>query len=233
MNFLPGAWDSQERRLCGPTDAMGKGQNEEAELDASNAAERRTLAWVLGINFSQVLVAGTVGVLADSTGLLGAALDNLADAGVYVVSLYAVGRTVVAKSRAARLSGVLLIILALGLLAEVVRRFFAGAEPIGLAMIITAVANAATNLLCLRLLRSHRERGVHLKASWIFTTNDMFANAGIVLSGIAVMLFRSPLPDLLIGLVVVGIVLKGGWDILREARAARRSTDLASEEENP
>jgi Co/Zn/Cd efflux system component len=149
-------------------------------------------------------------------------LDNLADAGVYVVSIYAVGRTVAAKARVARLSGVLLIILGLALLVEVLRRFFVGAESIGSAMIVTAIANAATNLLCLRLLRAHRDQGVHLKASWIFTTNDMLANAGIVVSGAAVMIFRSPLPDLIIGLVVVGIVLKGGWDILKEAREAQR-----------
>lgn len=85
-------------------------------------------------------------------------------------------------------------------------------------MIVTAAANAATNLLCLRRLRAHREQGVHLKASWIFTTNDMLANAGIVVSGAAVMLFDSSLPDLTVGLVVAGIVLKGGWDILKEAR---------------
>lgn len=197
-------------------------EGSEVQLDAGNAAERKTLLWVLGINFLQVIVAGVVGVVADSTGLLGAALDNLADAAVYMVSIYAVGRAVSAKARAARLSGVLLIILGLGLLVEVLRRFFVGAEPIGLAMIVTAIANAATNLLCLRLLRAHREQGVHLKASWIFTTNDMLANAGIVLSGAAVMFFKSPLPDLVIGLIVAGIVLKGGWDILKEAREAQR-----------
>lgn len=197
-------------------------EDPEIQLDASNAAERKTLLWVLGINFLQVIVAGFVGVIADSAGLLGAALDNLADAGVYVVSIYAVGRTVAAKARVARLSGVLLIVLGLALLVEVLRRFFMGAGPIGSAMIVTAIANAATNLLCLRLLRAHRDQGVHLKASWIFTTNDMLANAGIVASGAAVMIFRSPLPDLIIGLVVVGIVLKGGWDILKEAREAQR-----------
>lgn len=197
-------------------------EESEVQLDASDAAQRKTLLWVLGINFLQVIVAGLVGVIADSTGLLGAALDNLGDAAVYAVSIYAVGRTIVAKVRVARLSGILLIALGLALLVEVLRRFFAGAEPIGLAMIVTAIANAATNLLCLRLLRSHRDQGVHLKASWIFTTNDMLANAGIVVSGAAVMFFRSPLPDLIIGLVVVGIVLKGGWDILKEAREAQR-----------
>lgn len=204
--------------------ASGDGPTTEVELDAGNAAERRTLWWVLGINFSQVLLAGFVGIVAESTGLLGAALDNLGDAAVYVVSLYAVGRSVASKARAARLSGVLLIVLSFGLLAEVIRRFVTGSEPIGIAMILTALANAATNLINLRLLRPHRERGVHLTASWIFTTNDMIANLGIVVSGAAVMILKSPLPDLLIGVVVAGIVIKGGWEILEHAREARRET---------
>lgn len=38
----------------------------------------------------------------------------------------------------------------------------------------------------------------------------MLANLGIVSSGIAVMVFKSPLPDLLIGLRVVGAVVNGG-----------------------
>lgn len=195
----------------------------EPQLDARNAAERRTLKWVLGINFAQVAVAGAVGILAQSTGLLGAALDNLADAVVYLVSLYAVGRTVLAKSRAARLSGVLLMALGVGLLVEVVRRYFAGAEPIGLAMILTSLLNAAANVVNLRLLRSHRGGGVHLTASWIFTSNDMVVNLGIAASGAAVMMLKSPLPDLLIGVAIVAVVLRGGWDILREAREARHT----------
>lgn len=203
---------------------------EEPALDPGDAAERRILKWVLGINLSQFVLAGVVGFVASSAGLLGAALDNLGDAAVYLVSLYAVGRTVAAKSRAARLSGILLIVLALALLAEVLRRFVGGSEPIGLAMIVTAIVNAGTNVINLRLLRSQRERGVHLKASWIFTTNDMLGNLGVVLSGLAVIIFKSQLPDLLIGIVVAAIVIKGGWYILKDAREARRTPRTPSVE---
>lgn len=101
-------------------------------------------------------------------GLLGAALDNLADATVCVVSLYAVGRSLGAQTRAARISGILLIVLGIALLVEVVRRFFRGSEPIGAAMMVTALVNAAAKGLCLRLLRSHRKSGVpsrHLGSS--------------------------------------------------------------------
>lgn len=202
----------------------------EPELDARDAAERRTLVRVLAINATQVLVAGGVGIAAQSTGLLGAALDSMGDAAVYAVSLYAVGRTVIAKARVARLSGVLLMLVAFALLAEVIRRFVTGSDPIGLAMILTAVANAATNVWALRLLRSHRHAGVHFEASWMFTTNDMLANLGVAVSGVAVMLLRSNLPDLVIGLLIFGIVAKGAWEILENAGRARQGAKAAAGE---
>jgi len=196
-------------------------EEDEVQLDPSDKAERRTLKLVLGVNAFQVLLAGSVGIIAESTGLLGAALDNLSDAAVYVVSLYAVGRSAVAKSRAASLSGVLLILSGLMLLSEIIRRFAIEPEPTGWAMIITAIVNGASNLVNMRLLQRHSEKGVHMKASIIFTGNDMLVNLGIVLSGIAITMFKSPVPDLLIGLVVTGVVIWGGITILSHARKAR------------
>lgn len=196
--------------------------------DHENENERRTLIWVLLINFSQSLLAGIVGFIAQSTGLIGAGLDNLGDSFVYFASLYAVGRSATAKSRVAKLSGVLLVAMAIGLVVDVIRRFISGSEPVGWAMIVVAIINAATNLMCLRLLRSHRDEGVHLNASWIFTTNDMIANLGIVLSGIAVIFFHSQVPDLVIGVIVAGIVVKGGLEILSNAKEAKQSGSAES-----
>jgi Co/Zn/Cd efflux system component len=196
--------------------------DDEPEFDARDAKQRRILRAALGINLAQAAVVSTIGWYAQSTGLLGVGLDNLADAGVYAVSLYAVGRTAGAKVLAARLSGGFLLLIAGLLLVEIVRRFLYGADPIGPIMIVTALANAATNLVVMRLLRSQREEGVHMKASWIFTGNDMIANAGIVLSGILVMLLHNPIPDLIIGLIVVLIGAKGGWEIIEQARKATR-----------
>ena len=201
------------------------------QLDAADREQRRTLLWVLGINFSQAALALFVGFVAQSTGLLGAGLDNLGDAAVYGLSIYAVGRAAAAKATAARVSGVLLIGLAVLLLVEVLRRFFTGADPIGWAMIVTALVNAATNVVCLRLLRKHRDAGVHVTASWIFTTNDMIANLGIALSGVLVMAFGSPLPDLVIGLIVVVFVFRGGREILGRARDTRSVPAGASQQE--
>lgn len=55
------------------------------------------------------------------------------------------------------------------------------------------------------------------------TTSGTTGTPGIFL----VMLLKSPIPDLVIGIGVAAIVIKGGWDILREAREARDPADRA------
>jgi hypothetical protein len=52
------------------------------------------------------------------------------------------------------------------------------------------------------LVRRHREGGVHMRASLIFSTNDTLANAGVILAGALVAWSGSPIPDLLIGTVI-------------------------------
>ncbi|VTY39849.1 Zinc transporter ZitB [Xylophilus ampelinus] len=193
-------------------------------LDASNAADRKILRTVLLINLGQSAAGIGLGVWAASTALMGAGLDNLADASVYAVSLFAIGRAAMVKVRAARLSGFLLIGLAVLLLVEVLRRFAGGEEPVGPAMMAMAAVNAALNVVCLKLLRRHRGEDVNFKASAIFTSNDSIVNGAIVLSGVLVMWLGSNIPDLILGVVVAAIAANGGREILREASQTARRT---------
>ncbi|AUA56018.1 MULTISPECIES: cation transporter [Achromobacter] len=188
--------------------------------DSNDSEDRRTLTLVLLINLGQSVAGLGVGLWASSTALIGAALDNLADASVYGVSLYAVGRAREIKVRAARLSGWLLIGLAVMLLVEVLRRFFGGEPPVGPAMMVMAAVNAALNVICLRLLKRHRGGDVNFKASAIFTNNDSIVNLAIVLSGALVMWSESNVPDLILGLVVSAVAAQGGREILRDAAEA-------------
>ncbi|ACM33600.1 MULTISPECIES: cation transporter [Diaphorobacter] len=204
---------------------MAENENDDLDrLDASNEADRKILRAVLLINLGQSAAGIGFGMWAASTALMGAGLDNLADASVYAVSLYAVGRAAMVKVRAARLSGFLLIGLAALLLLDVLRRFAGGEEPVGPAMMAMAALNAALNLVCLRLLRRHRGEDVNFQASAIFTNNDSIVNGAIVLSGVLVMWLGSNIPDLVLGVIVAGIAANGGREILREAsQTARRS----------
>ncbi len=79
----------------------------------------------------------------------------------------------------------------------------------------------AANLSCLALLAKHREGEVHMRASWIFSTNDVLANLGVILSGVLVVFTASSYPDLIIGLVISALVIRGGTIILSEAKEAQ------------
>lgn len=141
-------------------------------------------------------------------------LDMFADAAVYGLALYAVGRSVSLQVRAAHLAGVLQLILALGVLVEVVRRFIFGSEPESLIMMAVAFLALLANTGCLLLISKHREGGAHMKASWIFSANDVVINMGVIVAGALVAWTGSNYPDLIIGTVVGFIVLNGARRIL-------------------
>ncbi|WP_438266247.1 cation transporter, partial [Edwardsiella tarda] len=131
-----------------------------AEFSAASAKqESGTLRWLLGINALLFVVEMTAGLIARSTGLIGESLDNFADAAVYGLALYAVGHSVKMQVRAAHLAGVLQLILAVGVLVEVVRRFVFGSEPESLVMMAIAFVALIANTSCLLLISKHLEGG--------------------------------------------------------------------------
>lgn len=186
----------------------------DCSMEASNQEERRTLIAVLSINATMFLVEFIAGLWSQSTGLTADSLDMLADAGVYGISLYAIGRAIAIKQRAAFYSGVVQITLGLGVLVEVFRKLVVGSEPMSGVILIVAGIALLANSVCVVLLAKHRNGEVHLQASWIFTTNDVIANAGVMLSGLFVWLLESRLPDLIVGLVISLIVVRGGIKII-------------------
>jgi len=213
--------DGSSARISALLEPLGLGAKLEASetsaapLASEERLERRTLVTLLAINASMFGVEQVAGWMASSAGLLADSLDMLADAAVYGIALYAVGRPKDLKRRAAHVSGWLQLALAVGALAEVVRRFVFGSEPEPAYMMIVALLALAANVGCLLLISRHREGGVHMKASWIFSTNDVIANMGVIAAGLLVAWTGSRLPDLVIGAIIAGVVTLGAVRILR------------------
>ena len=188
--------------------------------DQAETLERKTLIALLAINAVMFFAEIILGLLAESAGLVADSLDMLADAGVYGISLYVVGRGIRHQSRAASVSGVLQIVLGIGVFAEVLRRLYFGSEPESLLIMAVGAVALMANIYCLILISRHRNAGVHMRASWIFSTNDVIANLGVIISGALVWLFGSRYPDLFVGAVISVVVVRGGFKILNEARRA-------------
>lgn len=188
--------------------------NEVQEEDSS--LQTKLLWWVLAINFAFFIIEISTGLLSKSMGLVADSLDMLADSFVYGLSLWAVGSSILRKKKVARLSGYFQFLLAALGIAEVIRRFidFDTLPDYRIMILVSALALIA-NALCLRLLQKSKSNEAHMKASMIFTSNDVIINAGVILAGILVLLTESRYPDLIIGSIVFLIVVRGAIRILK------------------
>lgn len=184
---------------------------------AENSKQRKLLWIVLAINFAFFLIEMTTGLISKSMGLVADSLDMLADSFVYGISLFAVGGTVIRKKRVAKLAGYFQLTLALIGFGEVLRRFL-GAEklPDFTTMIFVSILALIANGICLYLLqKSKSKEEAHMKASMIFTSNDVIINLGVILAGLLVNWLNSNKPDLIIGTVVFVLVIQGAIRILK------------------
>lgn len=185
--------------------------------------EKRTLVVLLGINAVMFILELVLGWMAQSTGLIADSLDMLADAAVYGLSLYAVGKGIAHQTKAAQISGYLQILLGIGVFFEVLRRLVFGSEPQSILIIIVGTLALVANIICLLLISKHKDDGVHMRASWIFSTNDVIANLGVIVSGLLVSILESRLPDLMVGTIISFIVIRGGFKILADAKRTQNS----------
>ena len=182
-----------------------------------NTNQKKLLWAVLAINFAFFIIEMTTGLISKSMGLVADSLDMLADSFVYAISLFAVGGTLIRKKRIAKIAGYFQITLAIIGFLEVLRRFF-GAEklPDFSTMIIVSIFALIANGICLYILqKSKSKEEAHMKASMIFTSNDVIINVGVIFAGVLVHWLSSNKPDLIIGTIVFALVIQGAVRILK------------------
>ena len=189
----------------------------DCEIALKDEMQSKVLIALLAINALMFFIEMYFGIISQSTALIADSLDMLADASVYGISLYAVGKRPAIKINAARTSGVLQIILGFFVLGDVLRRLIFGSSPETGLMIAIGFLALIANVICLLLIAQHKNGEIHMRASWIFSKNDVIANLGIILAGGLIYLLNSRLPDLIIGCVIATIVIRGGLHIVNDA----------------
>jgi len=101
-------------------------------------------------------------------------------------------------------------------LIEVIKRFM-GLEtpPDFLVMIVISFIALIANTASLWLLQRTKSKEAHIQASVIFSANDVIVNIGVIVAGLLVGLLNSNAPDLIIGIIVFLIVIRGAIRILK------------------
>ncbi len=185
-------------------------------LNESQTNQSKLLWTVLIINFVFFLIEMSTGIISKSMGLVADSLDMLADSFVYGLSLLAVGGTILKKKRIAKYAGYFQLTLATIGVIEVIRRFLGfEALPVFSTMIIVSIFALVANGICLYLLQKSKSTEAHMRASMIFTSNDVIINLGVIVAGVLVNWLSSGLPDLIIGIIVFGLVIQGAFRIIK------------------
>lgn len=201
------------------TTLVGSTEGDPAPDQPDHGAERRTLLTVLIINLSFFFLNLITGFIAGSMGLIADGLDMLADSLVFALALFAVGGTVARKKNVAKASGYFQVMLATIGIVEVIRRFLGfGEVPEYKLMIIISSLALIGNAVSIYILSKARREEAHMQASYIFLSNDVVINFGVILAGIFVYFSVSKYPDLIIGSLIFLVVARGALRILKLSR---------------
>ncbi len=186
------------------------------------ASQGRVLKIVLAVNIVMFAVETLAGLAAHSTSLLADAADMLGDSLVYGFSLYVLTRDEIWQARAALLKGLFMLAFGLGVAAEAVYKTLHPILPHGETIGLIGLLALAANTWCFLLLYRHRADNLNMSSVWLCSRNDLFANGGVILAGIAVIYSQSRWPDIIVGGIIAALFLKSAVSVLRLSIASLR-----------
>jgi Co/Zn/Cd efflux system component len=187
------------------------------DVGALEERQRRVLVVVLVINTLTFLMMITAAVFSGSSSLLSGALDNFGDALTYALSLAVVGATSAAKARVALFKGLLIFGTAVAVAVQIGWRISNVETPIIETMGIAALLNLGANLLCLRLLYPYRDSDVNMASVWECSRNDVMEGFAVIAATLAVWVFGSGWPDILIAVALLALFLRSASRVLKIA----------------
>lgn len=189
-------------------------ESKACEIAVLRERQRAVLVAVLWINAAMFVLESIAGIIADSSALLADSLDMLGDALVYGFSLYVLARSALWKARAALLKGLIQAAFGIGVLVEVMDKILFGGAPLSGWMAAIGALALAANLICLRLLTSHREQDLNMRSVWLCSRNDVIANAGVLVAAALVYASGSAWPDIIVGALIAALFLKTSANVI-------------------
>ena len=191
-------------------------------------AWRRALWIALAINAGMFGVEIAAGVSAQSASLKADALDFLGDAANYAISLGVAGLALRWRARAALAKGVSLILLAAWVLGSTAWMAARGTLPAAETMGVVGVLALTANLICAVILWRHRHGEANRRSVWICSRNDAIGNIAVVAAAFGVFGTGNGWPDIAVAMILAGLGVSGGWQIIRQARSELREDQSAS-----
>jgi Co/Zn/Cd efflux system component len=189
---------------------------------ARDAAYRRVLWIVLAINAGMFLVEIVAGLAAGSASLQADALDFLADAANYGISLFVVGLALRYRAIAALTKGLSMGAFGLSVIGTVIWHAIVGTVPEAITMGAVGVAALLANAATFGLLWAFRTGDANMRSVWLCSRNDVIANLAVLLAALGVFGTGTGWPDVIVAAVMASLALHGAWVVIRYSLAELR-----------
>lgn len=183
----------------------------------------------LGFNAIIILAEFAGGLIINSIGLIGDAAHNLIDQGALFLALYAhvlaARPATEAKTYGYHRAGIVtafinalvLLLTAGGIAFFAIKRILTPVPVDGGWIILIALVAFAANLAIALLLQHGAREDLNIRSAFWHMLADAWVSLGVVASGIGILLTGLTVLDPLVSLLIVGVIVKGAWPLLRES----------------
>lgn len=197
-------------------DCCAEGADELGRL-ATRSSLRLVLYVVLAINALMFVVELVAGIVSGSAALIADSVDMFGDAAVYLLSLFALDRSLHWRAGAALVKAGFVFLFGAWLLFEIGRRVAEGGAPAAEAIGVVGLLALLANLACLGLLWRFRAHDINMSSTFACSRNDVAANLGVLAAAAGVWVTGAAWPDLVVGLLIAVVFLRSAWSITRSA----------------
>ena len=184
----------------------------------ADSGQFRTVLWAaLAINLAMFGAEIVGSIIAGSSALQADALDFLADAANYAISLSVVGLALAWRARAALVKGATMGLFGLGVLANAAWHAVAGTVPQAELMGAIGIAALIANATVAAMLFAYRAGDSNMRSIWICSRNDVIGNLAVLAAAAGVFGTGAGWPDIAVALIMAGLGIAGAAQILRQA----------------
>jgi cobalt-zinc-cadmium efflux system protein len=208
-------------------------------------ADARRLAIALGLLLALMAVEVVAGILASSLALLSDAAHMLTDAGALALALvalrlakrpaagamtYGLKRTEILS---AQVNGATLLVLALLIVFEGVRRLVEPPAVEGGVVLAVALVGVAVNLAATLVLHGADRRSLNVEGAFQHVLTDLVAFIATAIAGLVIVVTGFDRADGIASLFVAAVMLRAAWGLLRDSgriflEAAPRGVDVGA-----
>ncbi|WP_026551842.1 cation diffusion facilitator family transporter [Arthrobacter sp. H20] len=189
---------------------------------------RRKLITVVCITLAGVFIqvvgavwSGSLALLADAGHMLSdAAGVSIALLASWIATRPATRRSTYGYQRAevlaALANAIILVVIAVVILVEALRRFSATPDIRTDVMIITAVVGAAANLTCLLILRKGQAESLNLRGAYLEVLGDLLGSVAVIVAAVVIATTGYRQADALASIAIALMILPRAWSLLRD-----------------